>query len=596
MFQPIKISAKNFLSIGNVPVEFEFQSGLNYIFGINKDLSSDDSEISNGSGKSTICDSMVFALFGRTPRKIKIKDTINMQNKSNCEIEFEFMKEEDHYIIRRGLKPDYVKIEKNGIELSEEATKRNANRYIENEILNGLSFDVFKNLIILNSNTSSSFFEMGKQEKNNFVNQVFSLSFLTYLQSELTADVLTKKNEVNTNEALKEQREKEIERLDKLRHQDLSDLPQKIADTEKTITDLRNEINVIIQNIGVIVGNPEFNEEMIPELQKYVTGLNTKLMNNKTQINNLEYKLCSLRNDYAKMQKEGENVKAQVCHYCGQNLPRDKVQVLLENIQTKLVKLTEEGKNDKETYEKLKEDVTKIEEFINNVNSVLEHYFVKVNLLKDEVTIVDGWKRQIDPETNEHIQKQIDDCKKDYEDFLKKCDENINEYNELKYTRDVVNNKAFYGYYISVFREHLNETIEKYLRRLLSPHIVSFSDDLTADVMDSITHESHSYGNLSTGERAKVNIALLLSLFDSLTNFHRFESTILVLDEVLDTGIDSEGIKLLHEILKEKVEENPKLGIYVVSHKTPQNTFIGEDGIRKITFIKQNGFTELEED
>ena len=52
---------------------------------------------------------------------------------------------------------------------------------------------------------------------------------------------------------------------------------------------------------------------------------------------------------------------------------------------------------------------------------------------------------------------------------------------------------------------------------------------------------------------------------------------------------------MLHKILKEKIEEKPDLGIYVVSHKNSENTFAEKEGIGKIVFERRMGFTTLKE-
>jgi DNA repair exonuclease SbcCD ATPase subunit len=74
-FKKLKIT--NFLSIGDVPVEINFDTGINVITGINYDK--EDSK--NGVGKSTIIDALYFALFGSTIRELNkdliIKKVIN---------------------------------------------------------------------------------------------------------------------------------------------------------------------------------------------------------------------------------------------------------------------------------------------------------------------------------------------------------------------------------------------------------------------------------------------------------------------------------------------------------------------------------------
>ena len=53
------ISIKNFLSVGESPVVIDFYTGLNIITGNNKDKV----DRRNGVGKSTVADSIYFAIF-----------------------------------------------------------------------------------------------------------------------------------------------------------------------------------------------------------------------------------------------------------------------------------------------------------------------------------------------------------------------------------------------------------------------------------------------------------------------------------------------------------------------------------------------------
>ena len=71
-FNNVKI--QNFLSVGNVPVEVDFQRGLHIITGINKDKE----DRRNGVGKSTVADAIYFAVFGETLRELKKEHIINL--------------------------------------------------------------------------------------------------------------------------------------------------------------------------------------------------------------------------------------------------------------------------------------------------------------------------------------------------------------------------------------------------------------------------------------------------------------------------------------------------------------------------------------
>ena len=107
-----KLTIKNFLSIGDEPVIIDFKQGLNIITGVNKDK--EDSK--NGVGKSTIVDSISFAIFGSTIRDIRIENIPNWKTNKTCEVSIEFTVIDDYienkYRINRSLDPSRVQLSK----------------------------------------------------------------------------------------------------------------------------------------------------------------------------------------------------------------------------------------------------------------------------------------------------------------------------------------------------------------------------------------------------------------------------------------------------------------------------------------------------
>ena len=74
------ITLKNFLSVGEEPVSVDFKPGLHIITGINKDKQ----DRRNGVGKSTIADSIHFAIFGTTIRELKKENISNNLTSGNA--------------------------------------------------------------------------------------------------------------------------------------------------------------------------------------------------------------------------------------------------------------------------------------------------------------------------------------------------------------------------------------------------------------------------------------------------------------------------------------------------------------------------------
>lgn len=114
-----KLYIQNFLSVGNEPLEIEFNNGLNVITGYNRD----ENDIKNGVGKSCILDSFYFALFGTTMREIsKLSYIVNRKVGKNCIVRLEAditdsSNGKDTYLIERKIAPQSLKIWKNGNEI-----------------------------------------------------------------------------------------------------------------------------------------------------------------------------------------------------------------------------------------------------------------------------------------------------------------------------------------------------------------------------------------------------------------------------------------------------------------------------------------------
>ena len=78
----LKVQAQNFLSLKDVNIDLD-NKGLVLIKGKNLDNTSIDS---NGSGKSSIVEALVYALYGRTIRGLKGDSVIHKLSKKNMKV------------------------------------------------------------------------------------------------------------------------------------------------------------------------------------------------------------------------------------------------------------------------------------------------------------------------------------------------------------------------------------------------------------------------------------------------------------------------------------------------------------------------------
>lgn len=109
----------------------------------------------------------------------------------------------------------------------------------------------------------------------------------------------------------------------------------------------------------------------------------------------------------------------------------------------------------------------------------------------------------------------------------------------------------------------LNSRLQKYLSDIGLPHKVEFTHDLTANI--SQFGRSLDFGNLSGGQRSRVNIGLAWAFRDVLQSLHT-KINIMILDEILDVGLDNMGITATVRALKRKSWDESVL-ILIISHR-----------------------------
>jgi len=186
-------AAWNFLPFGPEGVEINFKDYGNIVLveGINKDskIIEQDSELdmrsnSNGTGKSSIQEIIVYAIYGKTikrPEKINVDDVIHNKIGQDCKCVVEF----DKYRIVR-TRSENGKKNKNSLRLWEseegkwdESTEitlgsMSSTQKKIDEIV-GLSYESFINICIFTDDQRSCFLECDKNTKREIVENLLSL-------------------------------------------------------------------------------------------------------------------------------------------------------------------------------------------------------------------------------------------------------------------------------------------------------------------------------------------------------------------------------------------------------------------------------------
>lgn len=182
MLQLKKLSLKNFLSIGNVAQDIDFDNkDLTLILGENLDLGGNDAGSRNGVGKTSMLQGLSYALFGTAINTIKKDNLINRTNEKNMSATIEFSVRGIDYKIIRGRKPNVLKFYINNAEQStsdddSQGDSRQTQEAIERVLC--MSSTMFQHIVGLNSYTTP-FLSMKTGEQREVIEQLLGITLLS---------------------------------------------------------------------------------------------------------------------------------------------------------------------------------------------------------------------------------------------------------------------------------------------------------------------------------------------------------------------------------------------------------------------------------
>ncbi len=585
------VEVKNFLSCGQNPQRVVLnETTLTLILGENLDNGN-----SNASGKSSILQAVSYGLFGKPLSNIKIDNLINKINAKGMVVKVEFEVKNKKYTIERGRKPNILKWYVNNNLLEEETDEsQGENRHTQEEIekIIGMSHTLFRHIVALNTKTIP-FLSLRAAEQRELIEELLGITQLSR-----KADVLKELvKETKDNIKLEEIKIKHINDSNEKIQKHINDLQFSSNQWEKSHKEKLNKLKEDLSNKDSLDVEAELKAHADKEVWKNESKRQNEIIEQRislqknikvgqNQINALVEKIEKTTNDL-------EKINQQTCPLCNQSTHtinhdtikkdlEDKLQSYNENILIVDTNLT----NDKKTLEEsLQQEIKQSSPptcFYKTIAEVYEHKN-KIELLRKDIEnqelLVNPYIEQIQNLSISGLQEvdmnKLEECikAKDHQEFLLK----------LLVSKDSFIRKKIIDQNLSF----LNTRMIHYLEALALPHEVTFMNDLSV----SITHYGREYDfeQLSGGEGNRLVLALSWSFRDIFEHLNH-NINLLMIDEIVDTGMDSQGMDAALTILKKLAREKSK-NIFLISHKDELQARV--DNI--LTVQKENGFTTFME-
>lgn len=581
------LTAKNFLSIGNVTQAIDFnREQLTLVLGENLDQGGDDSGSRNGTGKSTIINALSYALYGQALTNIKKSNLINKTNGKGMLVTLNFEKDGIDYRIERGRSPNVLKFYVNNqeqLDLYEDESQGDSRKTQDavNSLV-GMSHDMFKHIVALNTYTEP-FLSMRTNDQRVIIEQLLGITILSEKADVLREQIRTTKEAIvdetaklNAIQTSNEKIQLSIVNLEgrqrawnSKKDQDINKIAESIAEMEKL--DIASEL--------------EKHEKLAvwTETSRQISALSKERAA-------LESAYMQSDRSFKKIQKDIAGLNDELCYTCGQALHADKklelqlrkqkeladaekymneVGTKVETITAELVKLKLPDSKPVTFYDSVKEAY----DHRNNVENLMK-------LLENRINETDPYQDQIDDLSNTAIQK-IDwedmnklNSFKDHQEFLLK----------LLTSKDSFIRKKIIDQNLA----YLNTRLSHYLETIGLPHQVVFQNDLTVEITQ--LGQDLDFDNLSRGERNRLILGLSWAFRDVWESLYHSIS-LLFIDELIDSGMDAAGVENSISILKKMGRDRNK-NIFLISHK---DELIGRvNSVLKV--IKENGFTSYETD
>ena len=534
------------------------------------------------SHNSTFIDAICLVLFNKSFRKLPKPLLINSKNKKQCLGEVNFEIGSKKYLVRRGIKPDIFEIWIDGEMVDQSARSLDYQEYLEQQILQ-INYKSFTQIVILGSRAYTPFMELKTGPRREVIEDLLDLTIFSKMNlvlkerlkllTESVQKLDSKIDSLNSTKSIKEryivQTEKQNESMEGAIRSNIDSTSKEIQQLEKNISTSKLELEKLVSQL---VTDSKPIEKKLNKLIEIRGGIT----NNKTN----HSKIVQFYGKY------------DACPTCNQEIDKEFKHSLIEDSSTKLA-----------SYEaglvELNGKIDEHQRLLSTINTNVSTISTKQSTLRQleyQLSTKIGQLKQYEKDLTNAQNRNIIDTnseKREIEQLIKQIEEFELEKSGLDYSKKyltmsgkLLKDDGIKTMIIAQYLPVINKLINYYLD--IMGLFVSFTfDENFSETFKSRFRDNHVYNCFSEGEKMRINLAILFTFRKIASLKNTCNCNLLILDEILDSVLDSDGIEILTNILREFEDNN----VFMISHKDEMHDKFG----RTMKFYKKDDYSIMEE-
>jgi len=573
----------NFLSIWKA--KLTFPAGVHFIHGVNYDMSSEGQE-SNGSGKSSLADAILWVLFGVINRgKVKEDDVINRAAGKNCRVEMVFSHAGNIFRIRRYRKDDEekgsgVRWWENGEEKTSHGSK-DTQKDLEGRL--PVSLHVFRYGVMVGQGMPDRFLDLSETDKQQLLGEIVDLTSYDLALERAKDQISSLTTQLAVARGNVESVRGQIDRV----HQDLEMNEKALISYQNRVAPdqgaVQEEIKKLDEDSAFLMRGKTRLEASLPELSEKLSEVSAGLPKFQEERDYAVRKAAESRANVNGFQREQDRLAAtpEVCPTCKRPLDgRDSLCDALMDIAVKqaaeeraLKALLADEAATSNMLRVKSEDVNKVRVLITQAEGQIRGMNEK--LLGNARKRNEAERRQSEYlGMTAQYQHKVDIIK----DNLKKLEDGLlPQEGRVKELDISLRHWEFWRVAIPNLRAAAMEEVLGYLNERLTFYMDIFSGGAMgvrlfqeaygkgSKIRVELKTPAGTYDLSSGGEKRRVDLALYLSLSDLLQTTSGMACNLLIADEICD-GLSPTGVKQFLDVLK--VLSQAGRCVFVMSHNS----------------------------